>query len=124
MTADQAWIPRTRAELGLPSLDGAKEELEGSSVTDEVKAELWEALGDSPIGASLQVMGILVCAFSSVLFHSFGVAFIFSGIFLLAFDSEVNSLHQLAGWPMYVTMNSMGQRHYPKGTNRKSSAHL
>ncbi|KAL5524686.1 hypothetical protein ACEPAF_9831 [Sanghuangporus sanghuang] len=52
MTQDQVFIPKTRSQLGLPPLDPAKEDLFGSSVTDEVKRELMEALGDSPLVAS------------------------------------------------------------------------
>ncbi|EJD40469.1 delta12-fatty acid desaturase [Auricularia subglabra TFB-10046 SS5] len=50
---DQVYVPRSRSELGLPPFDPAGEDLLGSSVTEKVKAELWEALGDSPIGAAL-----------------------------------------------------------------------
>lgn len=53
MTNDQVFVPHTRSELGLPPLDPAKEDLLGSRVTQEVMKELWEALGDSPIGAVL-----------------------------------------------------------------------
>ncbi|KLO14847.1 delta-12 fatty acid desaturase [Schizopora paradoxa] len=60
MTADQVWVPKTRSQLGLPPLDPAKEDLDGSSVADEIKAEFMEALGDSPIGASLNVAGALL----------------------------------------------------------------
>ncbi len=49
--------------MGLPPLDPAKEELDGSSIANDVKAEFMEALGDSPIGASLHVVGALVCPF-------------------------------------------------------------
>ncbi|KAH8108690.1 delta-12 fatty acid desaturase protein [Phellopilus nigrolimitatus] len=52
MTQDQVFVPKTRSQLGLPALDPAKEDVYGTSVTDEVKRELWEALGDSPIGAT------------------------------------------------------------------------
>ena len=61
MTQDQVFVPKTRSGLGLPPLDPAKEDPMGRSVSDEVKQELWEALGDSPIGATLNSMGILVC---------------------------------------------------------------
>ncbi|KAJ3515377.1 hypothetical protein NLJ89_g1795 [Agrocybe chaxingu] len=54
LTQDQVFVPSTRSELGLPPFDPAKEDILGSRVTEEVKRELWEALGDSPIGA---VMG-------------------------------------------------------------------
>ena len=51
MTEDQVFVPRTRSELGLPAFNPAKEDLAGSSVSEEVMNELWDALGDSPIGA-------------------------------------------------------------------------
>lgn len=51
MTQDQVFVPRTRSELGLPPFDPTKEDLAGSSVSEEVMKELWDALGDSPIGA-------------------------------------------------------------------------
>ena len=60
MTQDQVHVPRTRSELGLPPLDSAKEDIYGASIADEVKQELWEALGDSPIGALLNPMLPLV----------------------------------------------------------------
>lgn len=53
MTEDQVHVPKTRSQMGLPAFDPAKEDLYGASVTDEVKRELWEALGDSPIGATI-----------------------------------------------------------------------
>ncbi|KII86956.1 hypothetical protein PLICRDRAFT_164431 [Plicaturopsis crispa FD-325 SS-3] len=55
MTQDQVFVPPTRSELGLPPLDPAKEDLLGSAVSDEIKKEFWDALGDSPIGASFGV---------------------------------------------------------------------
>lgn len=51
MSNDQVYVPRTRSELGLPPLDPSREDLLGSYVTEEVMKELWEALGDSPVGA-------------------------------------------------------------------------
>ncbi|KAF8917067.1 fatty acid desaturase [Mucidula mucida] len=53
MTQDQVFVPSTRTERGLKPFDSSKEDLLGSRVTEEVKRELWEALGDSPIGATL-----------------------------------------------------------------------
>jgi len=53
LTQDQVFVPSTRSQLGLPPLDPSKEDLLGSRVSAEVKKELWEALGDSPIGAVL-----------------------------------------------------------------------
>jgi omega-6 fatty acid desaturase / acyl-lipid omega-6 desaturase (Delta-12 desaturase) len=52
MTQDQVFVPKTRSDRGLPPLDPSKEDILGASVVDEVKQELWEALGDSPLGAT------------------------------------------------------------------------
>jgi omega-6 fatty acid desaturase / acyl-lipid omega-6 desaturase (Delta-12 desaturase) len=61
MTQDQVFVPSTRSELGLPPLDSAQEDVYGSKVSAAVKKELWEALGDSPIGAVLGSASYLVC---------------------------------------------------------------
>ncbi|OAX42332.1 hypothetical protein K503DRAFT_766892 [Rhizopogon vinicolor AM-OR11-026] len=53
MTQDQVFVPKTRSQLGLPAFDPTKEDILGSSVADEVKKELMEAIGDSPIGATI-----------------------------------------------------------------------
>ena len=63
MTQDQAFVPCTRSEHGLKPLDPTKEDKLGSRVTDEVKQELWEALGDSPIGAFIGCAKYLVSPF-------------------------------------------------------------
>ena len=60
MTQDQVFVPSTRSSMGLPPFDPAREDLLGSRVTEEVKKELWEALGDSPIGAILGPASYLV----------------------------------------------------------------
>lgn len=60
MTLDQVFVPPTRSDRGLPAFDPAKEDLYGASVTEEVKKQLWEALGDSPIGATIGVATYLV----------------------------------------------------------------
>ncbi len=60
MTQDQVFVPSTRTERGLKPFDSSKEDLLGSRVTEEVKRELWEALGDSPIGATLGPASYLV----------------------------------------------------------------
>lgn len=66
MTQDQVFVPSTRSELGLPPLDTTKTDLLGSRVTAEVKKELWDALGDSPIGAICTGATYLVrCSFIS-----------------------------------------------------------
>ncbi|KAG2065572.1 hypothetical protein BDR04DRAFT_1082970 [Suillus decipiens] len=53
MTQDQVFVPKTRSQLGLPAFNPTKEDILGSSVSDEVMRELKEALGDSPIGATI-----------------------------------------------------------------------
>jgi len=60
MTQDQVFVPNTRSELGLPPLDPSKNDVLGSRVVEEVKQELWEAIGDSPLGASFGVFTYLV----------------------------------------------------------------
>ncbi|KAK7681610.1 hypothetical protein QCA50_015343 [Cerrena zonata] len=60
MTQDQVFVPKTRSERGLPKFNPEKEDLAGSSVTDELMNEMWEALGDSPIGAVFQSFGYLI----------------------------------------------------------------
>ncbi|KIJ17890.1 hypothetical protein PAXINDRAFT_111563 [Paxillus involutus ATCC 200175] len=53
MTQDQAYVPNTRGQLGLPPLDPTKENILGSTISDDVMKELWDAIGDSPIGTTL-----------------------------------------------------------------------
>jgi omega-6 fatty acid desaturase / acyl-lipid omega-6 desaturase (Delta-12 desaturase) len=60
MTQDQVFVPRTRSERRLPPLDPSKEDPLGASVSEEVKKELREALGDSPIWTTLRAAGYLV----------------------------------------------------------------
>ncbi|KAF8908905.1 delta-12 fatty acid desaturase protein [Gymnopilus junonius] len=60
MTQDQVFVPATRSQLGLPVFDPNREDILGSRVTEEVKKELWEALGDSPIGAVLSPASYLI----------------------------------------------------------------
>ncbi|KAF8215140.1 delta-12 fatty acid desaturase protein [Mycena galopus ATCC 62051] len=55
MTQDQVWVPKTRSESGLAPLDPKREDRLGARASAEVQKELWEALGDSPIGASSQI---------------------------------------------------------------------
>lgn len=105
MTQDQVWVPTTRSQGGLSPLDPKREDRLGSRASAEVQKELWEALGDSPIGAS------------------FGVA-MFLVRFLFLPRRTTNMLYsasQLVGWPMYILTNAAGQRRYPKGTNRMLS---
>jgi omega-6 fatty acid desaturase (delta-12 desaturase) len=62
MTQDQVFVPKTRSELKLPPLDPAREDITGEHVSKEAMAEMWEALGDSPISATivaaLQLVGL------------------------------------------------------------------
>jgi omega-6 fatty acid desaturase (delta-12 desaturase) len=51
MTQDQVFVPPTRSGMGLPPLDPTRETVLGDRVTQEIKKEFYEALGDSPIGA-------------------------------------------------------------------------
>jgi hypothetical protein len=67
MTQDQVFVPSTRSQLGLKPLDLAKDDPLGASVNTEVMNELWEALGDSPIGAALGAASYLVRKSSSLL---------------------------------------------------------
>jgi len=60
MIQDQVFVPHTRSSVGLPPLDISKEDKLGARVTEEVKKEMWEALGDSPIGAVLGAARYLV----------------------------------------------------------------
>ncbi|KIK69594.1 hypothetical protein GYMLUDRAFT_212223 [Collybiopsis luxurians FD-317 M1] len=53
MTKDQVFVPPTRSQWGLKPFNPEQEDLLGSRVSEEVSKELWEALGDSPIGALL-----------------------------------------------------------------------
>jgi len=53
MTQDQVHVPKTRSDLHLPSFDASQGDLIGNRVSEEVRKELWEALGDSPVGAAL-----------------------------------------------------------------------
>ncbi|KAF8067845.1 oleoyl phosphatidylcholine desaturase [Lyophyllum atratum] len=54
MSQDQVFVPWTRKEKRAPEFNPAGENLSGSTVSQEIKRELFEALGDSPLGASLQ----------------------------------------------------------------------
>ena len=60
MTQDQVFVPRTRSERGLPAFNPDGENKLGSRVTEEVMRELWDALGDSPIGAMFGAGSYLV----------------------------------------------------------------
>ncbi|KAK7048678.1 oleoyl phosphatidylcholine desaturase [Favolaschia claudopus] len=60
MTQDQVWVPRTRSERGLPPLDPKREDRLGARASAEIQKELWDALGDSPIGASWGIATFLL----------------------------------------------------------------
>lgn len=60
LTQDQVFVPATRSQLGLPKLNPAGEDVLGVNVSNAVQKELWEALGDSPIGAAIQAGGYLL----------------------------------------------------------------
>ncbi|KAJ7044046.1 oleoyl phosphatidylcholine desaturase [Mycena alexandri] len=73
MTQDQVFVPPTRSEVGLKPFDPKREDLNGASVTDEVKKEFWEALGDSPLGATIGFMSYLIAGWPLYLmFNSSG----------------------------------------------------
>ncbi|KAJ7175790.1 oleoyl phosphatidylcholine desaturase [Mycena filopes] len=73
MTQDQVFVPPTRSEVGLKPFDPKREDINGASVTDEVKKELWEALGDSPLGATIGFMSYLIAGWPLYLmFNSSG----------------------------------------------------
>ncbi|PCH40286.1 delta12-fatty acid desaturase [Wolfiporia cocos MD-104 SS10] len=68
MTQDQVFVPKTRSQLGLPAFDASKETIGGASVTEELKQQLWEACGDSPIGAGLAVAKYLFVGWFAYIF--------------------------------------------------------
>ena len=59
MTQDQVFVPKTRSSLKLPAFDATREDITGENVSKEVMAEMWEALGDSPISAAIH--GLFKC---------------------------------------------------------------
>jgi omega-6 fatty acid desaturase / acyl-lipid omega-6 desaturase (Delta-12 desaturase) len=61
MTQDQVFVPKTRSEMNLPKFNQDGEELLGSRITEEVMGELKEAIGDSPLGATIGFFSYLVC---------------------------------------------------------------
>ena len=60
MSQDQVFVPPTRSQRGLPPLNPDGESLSGASISQEVMKELYDALGDSPIGAALGAGSYLV----------------------------------------------------------------
>jgi len=53
MTQDQVFVPKTRSQQGLPAFNAEGENLEGSSISEKVMNELYDAIGDSPIATTL-----------------------------------------------------------------------
>ena len=99
LTQDQVFVPSTRSQAGLPPLNPEEEDLQGSRVS-KVKAELYESLSDSPIGAALHAASYLVrYPLSST------------------DDKYAHSSLQIVGWPAYIMWNASGQKRYPKWTN-------
>jgi len=70
MTQDQVFVPSTRSQAGLKPFDPKREDLHGASVTEEVKKELWDALGDSPIGATVGFMSYLIAGWPMYLIYN------------------------------------------------------
>ncbi|KAJ8583374.1 hypothetical protein M405DRAFT_513398 [Rhizopogon salebrosus TDB-379] len=70
MTQDQVFVPKTRSQVGLPPLDPTKEDILGASIAEEVKKELWEAIGDSPIGATFGAATYLLGGWPSYLIRN------------------------------------------------------
>ncbi|KAJ7075794.1 delta-12 fatty acid desaturase protein [Mycena belliarum] len=70
MTQDQVWVPRTRAQRGLAPLDPAREDRLGARASAEVRKELTEALGDSPIGAAWGVAMCLLAGWPSYIIRN------------------------------------------------------
>ena len=68
MSQDQVFVPKSRSERNLREFDPSRENLEGSSVTQEVMKELWEAVGDSPLAAALGTAGYLIFGWPMYLF--------------------------------------------------------
>ncbi|KAJ6631060.1 fatty acid desaturase-domain-containing protein [Mycena sp. CBHHK59/15] len=75
MTQDQVFVPWTRSQVGLPPLDPVGDDILGANVSEAVQKELWEAIGDSPIGASLQCAFYLLAGLPAyLLFNTAGQA--------------------------------------------------
>lgn len=60
MTQDQVFVPKTRSQLGLPPFNPEKEDVLGRSIAEDVKRELHEAIGDTPLVASFYAAAQLV----------------------------------------------------------------
>jgi len=64
LAKDTSYVPLTRTEhiFTIPAFDSTRENLAGSYVADSLRAELWEALGDSPISAFFCMTGLVTLA--------------------------------------------------------------
>lgn len=102
LTQDQVFVPKTRSERKLPEFDPTQEDLAGSSVSEKVMGELWDALGDSPIGAVFGPASYVVGKDS-----------------LPARITTFLIRLQLFGWPLYLMLNASGQKRYPSNSNRQ-----
>jgi len=56
MNFDQPFIPRTRSQRGLQPFDPSREDEPGENVSEAVKKEIWEAIGESPLSVGLRSM--------------------------------------------------------------------
>ncbi|KAI0827027.1 fatty acid desaturase-domain-containing protein [Trametes gibbosa] len=72
MTREEAYVPRTRSQLGLPAFNPTQEDRLGSQVSSEVQQELWEAIGDSPIGAMLTSFAYLTLGWPAYILMNTG----------------------------------------------------
>ncbi|KAF8189814.1 fatty acid desaturase-domain-containing protein [Mycena galopus ATCC 62051] len=72
MTQDQVFIPWTRSQMGLPPLDSARDDVLGSSVSQAVQNEMWEALSDTPIAAFSRCIFYLVAGLPVYLIWNIG----------------------------------------------------
>ncbi|KAF9023336.1 delta-12 fatty acid desaturase protein [Hymenopellis radicata] len=74
VSLEQVYVPPTRSEVGLKPIDASRDEdLLGSRVSDEVKKELWEAVGESPLANAWGVASYLLLGWPLyLLFNSAG----------------------------------------------------
>ncbi|GLB39163.1 putative acid desaturase [Lyophyllum shimeji] len=70
MSKDEVFVPWTRKELGAPEFNPAGEDLLGTTVSQEIKRELYEALGDSPIGTFVESMAYLLAGLPLYLLYN------------------------------------------------------
>ncbi|EKM79425.1 hypothetical protein AGABI1DRAFT_113988 [Agaricus bisporus var. burnettii JB137-S8] len=70
LTNDQVFVPKSRSQIGLPPLDPSQEDILGSHVSEKVMNELWDALGDSPIGAVLMSASYLLGGWPSYILRN------------------------------------------------------